>query len=93
MVAIILIFTSAVILPATLMWWLFRENGSSIRVTAAIAGGQFLATPAMFYIAWQEATPSDPDPWTALVTVAAIALLVAALVAWALERTARDETS
>jgi hypothetical protein len=93
MVAMILIFAAAVILPAGLLWWLFRRTESSIRVLAALLGGQLLATPAMLHIAWQEAAPGDADPWIALATVAVLALFVAAFVAWGLEQMAKVEIS
>jgi hypothetical protein len=93
MFAVILIFSAAVILPTTLLWWLFRRKDRSIRTTAAIIGAELLVTPAMFYIAQQEATSVDSDPWIALVTVAVLALLVGALVVWGLERVTRDDVS
>jgi len=84
MVAAVMIFVLAVVVPSAASWWLFRNRG--LRLVAAALGGQLIVLPAMMWIAWHEATPADSDVWAALAGVAVAALVISFVLLVVVER-------
>jgi len=84
MVAPVILFLLAVILPSFGFWWLFRKR--FFRLPAAVVGGQLIVMPAMLWIAWHEATPADSDAWAALAGVTVAGLVIALVLIVVVER-------
>ena len=91
MIVLFLLFVAAVTLTVALTRWLARNLDGRAHFFLGVLSGPAIVMPAMIYIAANEASQEDFDPWAAMYILSGAALALAVILSLIFEYARREE--